>query len=590
MRNGSGSWASAPHLLVVIADQDPRHGCRVCALVGSPQKLYPILGNRVLSQMMEMREQPDFRALFEAAPGLYVVLDPELRIVAASDAYLEATMTRREEIMDRGIFDVFPDNPEDPEATGVSNLSASLDRVRRQRVPDTMAVQKYDIKRPDEEGGGFEERYWSPKNTPVLDEGGKLAYIIHRVQDVTEFVRLTERGTEHEAEIFLRTQELQKLNKQLQAADQAKNEFLSRMSHELRTPLAAIMGFSELFALADLDEKKTEWAATILRAGKHLLQLVDEVLDISRIEAGELSLSLEPVYLAPLLADATELIQPMAEGRRITLHPPEIEDGSGYARADRQRLKQVVINLLSNAVKYNREGGDVYISAEALGSDRIQIAVSDTGKGIAPDSLDKLFTPFERLDAGADVEGTGLGLALSRRLVEAMGGSLTVRSTPGEGSTFTVELARGEPAAVAAGAMENGEVLLERSYLGERRLLYIENTVANIQLVEEILRSRRSVRVLPAGMGSLGLELAAEHRPDLVLLDLHLPDIGGDEVLARLRADERTRDIPVVILSADATDRTPEPLLEAGAQAYLTKPIGVRELLGVVDEYIARRR
>jgi signal transduction histidine kinase/ActR/RegA family two-component response regulator len=533
-----------------------------------------------------MRE-PNFRALFEAAPGLYLVLDPDLRIVAVSDAYLNATMTRREEIMGRGIFDAFPDNPEDPEATGVRNLSASLERVRRQRVPDTMAVQKYDIQRPAEEGGGFEERYWSPKNTPVLDEGGELSYIVHRVEDVTEFVRLAERDTEQEAEIFLRGQELQRLNEELEGANQAKNEFLSRMSHELRTPLAAIMGFSELLALADLDEKKREWTGTILRAGNHLLQLVDEVLDISRIEAGQLSLSLEPVEIRSLLDDAIELIQPMADGRGVVLRAPEMSNRSGYVRADSQRLKQVLINLLSNAVKYNREGGEVRVSVEAAGSDRMRIEVVDTGRGIARDSLAKLFTPFERLDCGPDVQGTGLGLAVSRSLVNAMGGSIEVESTAGEGSTFTVDLARGEPVAVAATDGDEQELVAERRYNGERRVLYIEDTVANIDLIEEILHSRPSVKLLPAGMGQLGLDLAAEHRPDLILLDLHLPDIGGKEVLTRLRADQRTRDIPVVILSADATERSREPLLENGARAYLTKPIGVRELLGVVDEYIA---
>jgi signal transduction histidine kinase/ActR/RegA family two-component response regulator len=531
--------------------------------------------------------EPNFRALFEAAPGLYLVLDPDLRIVAVSDAYLNATMTRREEIMGRGIFDAFPDNPEDPEATGVRNLSASLERVRRQRVSDTMAVQKYDIQRPAEEGGGFEERYWSPKNTPVLDEAGELSYIIHRVEDVTEFVRLSERGTEQEAEIFLRGQELQRLNEELEGANQAKNEFLSRMSHELRTPLAAIMGFSELLALADLDEKKREWTGTILRAGNHLLQLVDEVLDISRIEAGQLSLSLEPVEIRSLLEDAIELIQPMADGRGVVLRAPEMSNRSGYVRADSQRLKQVLINLLSNAVKYNREGGEVRVSVEAAGSDRMRIAVVDTGRGIAPDSLAKLFTPFERLDCGPDVQGTGLGLAVSRSLVSAMGGSIEVESKAGEGSTFTVDLARGEPVAVAATDGDEQELVSERRYDGERRVLYIEDTVANINLIEEILQSRPSVKLLPAGMGQLGLDLAAEHRPDLILLDLHLPDIGGKEVLTRLRADQRTRDIPVVILSADATERSREPLLENGARAYLTKPIGVRQLLGVVDEHIA---
>jgi CheY-like chemotaxis protein/two-component sensor histidine kinase len=359
------------------------------------------------------------------------------------------------------------------------------------------------------------------------------------------------------------------------------------MSHELRTPLAAIMGFSELLALSDLDERRKEWAGTILKAGQHLLKLVDEVLDISRIEAGELSLSVEAISVAPLLDEAIELIEPLAEGRRIEIHAPDLVDGSGYAQGDAQRLKQVVINLLSNAVKYNRKGGEVRISVEVSGSDRIRIAVADTGPGIARESLSKLFTPFERLDCGPEVQGTGLGLALSRSLVEAMGGTLEVESTPGEGSTFTIELARGEPVAVAEASTEERELIAARSYDGERRLLYIEDTAANVRLVEQILESRPSVRVLPAGMGRLGLELAAEHQPDLILLDLHLPDIGGEQVLARLQADERTRRIPVVILSADATERSRGPLLDDGARAYLTKPIGVRDLLGVVDEYLA---
>jgi signal transduction histidine kinase/ActR/RegA family two-component response regulator len=531
--------------------------------------------------------EPDFKALFEAAPGLYLVLDPELRIVAASEAYLAATMTRRDEIIGRGIFDVFPDNPDDPEATGVRNLSASLERVRTRRTPDTMAVQKYDIQRPPEEGGGFEERYWSPKNTPVLDPEGQLTYIIHRVQDVTEFVRLSERGTEQEAEIFFRTQELEKLNQRLDEANRAKNEFLSRMSHELRTPLAAIMGFSELLALADLDEKKREWSQTILRAGKHLLLLVDEVLDISRIEAGELSISVEPVPIRPLFDDAIELIEPLAEGRGVVVHPPRIGEGCGYARADNQRLKQVMINLLSNAVKYNREGGEVRIAVDAVGSDRIRLEVTDTGEGMSRESLARLFIPFERLNATADVQGTGLGLALSRSLVEAMDGTLEAASTPGEGSTFTVELGRGEPAAVADAPTDAHDVVADRRYDGERSLLYIEDTAANIRLVEEILESRPSVRVLPAGMGTLGVELATEHRPDLILLDLHLPDVGGEEVLRQLQADDRTSGIPVVVLSADATDDSPAALTEAGASGYLTKPIGVRKLLDVVDRYLS---
>jgi signal transduction histidine kinase len=359
--------------------------------------------------------EPDFRQLFEAAPGLYLVLDPDLTIVAVSEAYLTATMTRREEILGRGLFDVFPDNPDDPDATGVSNLRASLGRVKRHRRPDAMAVQKYDIRRPAEEGGGFEVRYWSPLNLPVLDQSKRLAYIIHRVEDVTEFVRLMELGTkqeavtgelrertaEMEAEIMRRSQELQEANQALRAASQAKNEFLSRMSHELRTPLTSILGFSDLLTRSALNAAEHEYAAIVLKAGRHLLQLVDELLDISRIEADQLALSLEPLAVRPLLQDLLELMQPVAASHNVVIHPPTLAAGGGYVLADHQRLKQVLINLVSNAIKYNRDEGSVHIAVERFDSDGIRITVRDTGKGLEEASLAKLFKPFERLDAAS---------------------------------------------------------------------------------------------------------------------------------------------------------------------------------------------
>lgn len=403
-------------------------------------------------------------------------------------------MTRREEILGRDIFDVFPDNPDDPAATGVSNLRASLERVRKHSVPDMMAVQKYDIRRPAEEGGGFEARYWSPVNSPVLDERKQLVYIIHRVEDVTEFVRLKERGSEQEAvtselrertekmeaEILRRSSELQLANKELRAASEAKNEFLSRMSHELRTPLTAILGFGELLSLADVAEQQRRQVSMMVKAGEHLLSLVDEVLDLSRVESGQLSISLEPVALRELLDDALELMRPLADAHRVVVHPPTTLDGSGYVFADKQRLKQVLINLISNGIKYNQEGGEVRIVVNSTRPDRVRIDVEDTGQGIDPASLGELFVPFERLDAAASgVEGTGLGLALSRTLVEAMGGSVGVTSIPGEGSTFSVELSRGEPAAVLESPSEESSLLAVRSYSTERRLLYIEDTVAS---------------------------------------------------------------------------------------------------------------
>jgi signal transduction histidine kinase/ActR/RegA family two-component response regulator len=534
----------------------------------------------------------DFQALFETAPGLYLALDPAFRIVAATDAYLDATMTKREDIVGRNIFDAFPDNPDDPEATGVANLRASLERVRDRCVPDTMAVQKYDIRRPEAQGGGFDVRYWSPRNSPVLDDYKRIKYIIHRVEDVTEFVRLQQREGEQEREIIRRAQELQRANEKLRAANSAKNEFLSRMSHELRSPLGAIMGFGQLLEFADLEEQHKQKVAMILKASRHLLGIVDEVLDISRVEEGTLSISAEAIAVEPLIDDALDLTRPLAEGMEVVIHDPQLSGAGGYVFADNQRLKQVLINLLANAIKYNRRGGEVSVAVASVdGSDRVRISVADTGPGLDQASIEKLFVPFERLGAAVSgIEGTGLGLAVSRSLIEAMGGTIAAASTPGVGSVFWVELDRSEAVAVDVPSGDEDPLLAVRAYPGEeRRLLYIEDAVANVQVIEGILERRPSVRLIPAMLGRLGLDLAREHLPHLILLDLHLPDLSGEQVLDELRRDEATRHIPVAILSADAT-RDRAQFLAAGTQAYLTKPIDLRRLLEIFDQFLAVER
>ncbi|HEY2789467.1 MAG TPA: ATP-binding protein [Gaiellales bacterium] len=544
----------------------------------------------------------DFKALFEAAPGLFLVLDPEFRIVAASDAYLAAVMARREDILGRGIFEAFPADPDDDSQVAREGLvRRSLERVRDTGASDTLSVQRHDLRRPDSDGGGVDVRYWSPVNSPVLDEWRRVRYVIHRVEDVTEFVRLRVLGDEHvaaaailreraagmEAEIVRRSQQLQITNEGLRKASRAKNEFLSRMSHELRTPLAAIMGFSELLRLRRLEGKPGEWVNMIHVAGEHLLALVDEIMDLSRIEAGTVSVSPEPVPVRPLAEAAFQLMQPVAAARGITLHPPLFSASAGTdVLADQQRLTQVIINLVSNAIKYNRAGGEVRVELACAGGRRSRIAVSDTGPGIAPDLLPQLFTPFERLGAAASgIEGTGLGLALSRRLIESMGGTIGVESTVGVGSTFWVELAETEPEVVAPSMAGDEGRLAVREYAAERRVLYVEDVVANVTLVGEILARRPSVRLLPAMLGRMGVELAQEHLPHLILLDLHLPDMSGVDVLAALRREASTRDIPVVVLTADATRSELDRLQRLGARAYLTKPIGVRRLLEVVDTY-----
>jgi signal transduction histidine kinase len=554
----------------------------------------------ILGRVFEVGE-PDFRLLFEQVPGSYLVLDPDLIIVAASDAYLETTMTRREEILGRDPFEVFATNPADATATALDNFRQSLDRVRRLHVSDSMAMQQHDIRRPVEEGGSFEVRYWSTVNSPVLDERGRLRFVVVRVEDVTEFVRLTERGSEQEAtttelreraarmeaEIFRGSLELQRVNQQLRSANTAKNDFLIRISSELRTPLTAVRGFSELLSLADLDHEHHEWARMALDGVKGLLSLIDEVLDISRFETGKLGVDIESVSLAPIFDDALGLIAPLAEERHIVIPKPILPPDGCAVYADRRRLTQVIVNLLSNAIKYNRDRGKVHLIAEARPDTRVRIAVTDTGRGIDPDSLAKLFTPFERLDAATSgVEGAGLGLAVSRTLVEAMNGTLTARSTPGEGSTFTIELGRDRTLAPGSSGHQD-ESPKPRPYSTQRRLLCIQEEAESVVLLEAIARSRPSVRVLTATTGQAGLQLAREQRPDLVLLDQCLPDHSGRAILQRLRAQESLRDTPVIILSAAAITRASESLLEMGANAYLTKPLKIRPLLDTIDLYLS---
>ncbi|MEP6938115.1 MAG: PAS domain S-box protein, partial [Chthoniobacterales bacterium] len=343
--------------------------------------------------------------------------------------------------------------------------------------------------------------------------------------------------------------------KEAERANRAKSEFLSRMSHELRTPLNAILGFGQLLEMEKLSREQQESAGHIVSAGRHLLDLINEVLDISRIEAGRMALSLEPVSLSNVLRDVLNLVRPLATGCKIRIQNFADEMPEVFVQADRQRLKQVFVNLLSNAIKYNRQEGEVRIAIEADVAPappgaRVRVDIADTGIGLQPGALSRLFTPFERLGAErTTVEGTGLGLALTKRLVEMMSGKIEVRSQAGVGSTFTVELSAAEDP-VTALKSSTGRVDLEiLPRIAGKTILYIEDNDSNFQLVEQVLARRATVNLLSAVEGRVGLELARKHRPDLILLDLHLPDIDGGEVLEQLRSDDRTRTIPVIVIS-----------------------------------------
>jgi PAS domain S-box-containing protein len=374
-----------------------------------------------------------------------------------------------------------------------------------------------------------------------------------------------------------------------QRANEAKSDFLSRMSHELRTPLNAVIGFGQLLALDDLSSDQREATEQIVKGGNHLLALINEVLDISRIESGGLTLSLEPVEIAEVVNEALGLVRHLGDGRRVTVEeqsPPS----ATYVRADRQRLRQVLLNLVTNAIKYNRDGGSVALSCAEADGDRLRLVVTDTGIGIPAAAMDRLFSPFDRLGAEhTDVEGTGLGLALTKRLVEAMGGSIGAQSVAGQGSTFWVELDLTTPGEIVEASNEPVASLSQSSDHPDVTVLYIEDNQANVRLVQRILSMREGVGALVAMQASLGLDIARAQSPDLILLDLNLPDMPGAEALRRLQADPATASIPVVVISADATPGRIARLRAEGAVDYLPKPFEISRLLALVDEYAVRR-
>jgi CheY-like chemotaxis protein len=321
--------------------------------------------------------------------------------------------------------------------------------------------------------------------------------------------------------------------------------------------------------------------------------LIDEVLDIARIETGRLAMSPEPVSVREAMQEALDLVGPIAATRNVRLNGDGKSTCHRHVRADRQRLKQVFLNLLSNAVKYNHDGGTVALSCEETTKGRLRVMVTDTGSGISPDKIGRLFTPFDRLGAEqTGIEGSGLGLSLSKGLVEAMGGTLGVESVPGQGSTFWVELPIVEsPVERVERTGEHVPAFADFEPSCKAQIvLYIEDNLSNVKLIQHLLSHRPEVRLIPAMQGRLGLQLAREHHPDLILLDVQLPDIPGQEVLRRLREMVETRDIPVVVISADATPHQIERLLAAGAWRYLTKPLDVRKFLAVLDEVLEERQ
>jgi len=366
-------------------------------------------------------------------------------------------------------------------------------------------------------------------------------------------------------------------------ANKAKSEFMSRMSHELRTPLNSVLGFAQILEMELTSPDELEMVGYIHNSGKYLLELINEVLDISRIEAGHISVMIEPLVLKELVKECVELVAPQASDFGITIISSSCYDVQ--VLGDQQRLKQVLLNLLSNAIKYNRPEGTVTLTCSQE-SGRVRLSVTDTGPGINPELRERLFTPFDRLDAeSSGIEGTGLGLALSKGLIEAIGGTLGVDSVVGQGSTFWFELPIAEQATILS-SRARPSLVRQATSSPAVTVLYIEDDVANVQLVERLLLKRPSIRLITALQGVLGVELAQQYEPSLILLDVHLTDIHGFDVLERLRGDSRTIDIPVIVLSADAAAWQQRRFKNAGVDDYLSKPFDLQHLLDAIDRHL----
>jgi PAS domain S-box-containing protein len=420
-----------------------------------------------------------------------------------------------------------------------------------------------------------EVRWIRTSVTAVINPDGPTERLVSTTQDITE--RIEAKQALQEAEAIA------------QAANTSKNDFLSRMSHELRTPLNAILGFGQILETRLQGSDDGESAEQVVQAGRHLLNLINEVLDFARIEAGDISVSLEDVDVGEILGETVLLMQPLADAAGVTMTVEGGPDGTSV-HVDRQRLRQILLNLISNSIKYNHVGGGVWLAwTNDAGSGR-SIVVRDGGKGIPADLYDRLFTPFDRLGAEAsEVEGTGVGLTVTRNLVELMNGTLTFESVLGVGTTFFVSLPAtvGPPVSTAQLSEDAGAV--RKTDPHSLTLLLIEDNEANVRVMEQVVKLRPEWQFIHAGLTTLGIELAGAHQPDLVLTDANLPDGSGHNVITALTTAELTAHIPVVVLSADAGQQQIDSMLAAGATKYLTKPFDLDDMLALLDSIAAAR-
>ena len=452
------------------------------------------------------------------------------------------------------------------------------------RVLDEKKVTNYELTARARDG---KKTVVSYNATTFYDRDRKLQGVFAAARDVTELKRFERTLQDNNVELEI-------AKSAAEQANLAKSDFLSSMSHELRTPLSAILGFAQIMEsnTPPPTPAQMENITQILQAGWHLLKLINEILDLAVIESGKVSLSPETVMLAEVMAECQAMIEPQAQQRGIRVAFPQFEVPC-FVLADRTRLKQVLINLLSNSIKYNRAGGTVDVGCTSSINGRIQISVEDTGEGFSEEQQAKLFQPFNRLgQEGGSEQGTGIGLVVTKRLVELMGGKIGVKSFVGVGSTFWIELRPASAPQLAINITEPTAVTLAKVQDDDplSTVLYVEDNPANLKLVEQLVARRPNMRLLSAVTGPLGIELARTSHPDVILMDINLPGISGVEALKILREDPATAHIPVIALTANAMERDIEKGLKAGFFLYLTKPIRVNAFMDALDSALTTQR